>query len=593
MLTPEQIAALRDWAGHIADPINDFLLEDIARRIAKAGQLTSSASYQVWRAQELGMSQREIKKKLKKLLRVSNKELRQLLTQSAEVGYDFDIKRFPQVQAVSFSQNESLQGIVRAAVAMAQKDLENITQTLGMVDPYGKALPLRDAYRSCMDYAFKQVFTGATDYNTAIRQATKHLADKGTRVIDYESGVHTSLEAATRRNIMGGLGLMQEQITAATHDDMGCDGWEISAHANSAPDHEPIQGKQYSDAEYQSLNNSLVRRISTLNCGHVAFPIILGVNEPQYTPEQLQKFRDDNAKGITYAGKHYTGYEATQMQRRLERSIRKQKNRILTDEAAGDKDKLLQDQIKLQRLRQEYRQFSKAAGLRTEDERLYVSGFGRGEAARSSAAAKKQIALIDSFQEGMASVGYSTQGFDYYTGDVETLRQMQSAFTQMASDFPEEAQGLTIRLRWTDDTDTIGWFDDKSRTINYNRALFKNWGTAQKEYADRVQSGHFPAGTDAKGCFYHEFGHAVWFARGGGSLRKAVDNTLLKLGYGRVNVSQRKELLRKVLSIYASETTSPAYQEVIAEAFSEWYNSDKPRDFCKEFLKEVGVIGDV
>ena len=45
MLTPEQIAALRDWAGHIADPINDFLLEDIARRIAKAGQLTSSASY--------------------------------------------------------------------------------------------------------------------------------------------------------------------------------------------------------------------------------------------------------------------------------------------------------------------------------------------------------------------------------------------------------------------------------------------------------------------------------------------------------------------------------------------------------------------
>lgn len=113
----------------------------------------------------------------------------------------------------------------------------------------------------------------------------------------------------------------------------------------------------------------------------MAFPIILGVNEPQYTPEQLQKFRDDNAKGITYAGRHYTGYEATQMQRRLERSIRKQKNRILTDEAAGDKDKLLQDQIKLQRLRQEYRLFSKAAGLRTEDERLYVSGFGRGEAA--------------------------------------------------------------------------------------------------------------------------------------------------------------------------------------------------------------------
>ena len=50
MLTPEQIAALRDKAAQIADPINDFLLEDIARRISEAGQLTSTASYQVWRS---------------------------------------------------------------------------------------------------------------------------------------------------------------------------------------------------------------------------------------------------------------------------------------------------------------------------------------------------------------------------------------------------------------------------------------------------------------------------------------------------------------------------------------------------------------
>ena len=62
MLTPEQIAALQDAAARVADPINDFLLEDIARRIAGAGQLTSTAAYQVWRAQQLGLSQREIKK---------------------------------------------------------------------------------------------------------------------------------------------------------------------------------------------------------------------------------------------------------------------------------------------------------------------------------------------------------------------------------------------------------------------------------------------------------------------------------------------------------------------------------------------------
>lgn len=386
MLTPEQITALRDAAGQIVDPINAYLLNDIARRITEAGQLTSTAAYEVWRAQQLGMSQREIKKRLRKLLGVSHRDLRRLLTQSAEVGYNFDIKRLPQVQAVPFKQNAVMQQIVSAAVRLAQDDLANITQTLGMVDPYGNALPLQDVYRSCMDFAFKQVSTGAADYNAAIRGACKNLAERGVLTIDYQSGVHTSLEAAVRRNIMGGLGLMQEQITRQNHDDFGCDGWEISAHAASAPDHEPIQGKQYSDAEYTALNDSLVRRIGTLNCGHAAFPIILGVNSPQYTPEELEKFRADNEKGITYQGRHYTSYQATQMQRKIERTMRTQKRRILVDEAAGDKDKLLTDQIKLRQLSEEYKRFSKAASLRTQQERAEVAGFGPGQARRAAAA---------------------------------------------------------------------------------------------------------------------------------------------------------------------------------------------------------------
>ena len=589
MLTNDQVAALRTAFERIADPINEFLLEDIARRISEAGQLTSTAAYQIWRSQNLGKSQRQIKKELKKLLKVSNRELRKLLTQAAEVGYDFDIKHLPQVQSIPFQDNTSVQQIVETAVKLAQEDFANLTQTLGMVDPYGNALPLQEAYRSCTDYAFKQVITGAADYNTAIRRATANLAEKKVRRIDYESGVHTSLEAAVRRNMMGGLGLMVEQISQKNHDELGCDGWELSAHANSAPDHEPFQGKQYTDEAYTKLNDMLQRRIGTLNCGHNAFPVILGVNEPQYTKEQLEKFREDNEKGVTIDGKHYTGYEATQMQRKLERAIRKQKNRVLVDEATGDKEKLLTDQIKLQRCRQEYSRFSKAAGLRTENERAQVAGFGRGEAARATAAAKKQIALIDSFTTSMADAGISVKGFDNYVGDAETLNQMQTAFSRMASIFHEEAKGLAVQLAWTKEQDTLGWFDNNTKTICYNRNLFKSWAETQKVYAELVKVGHFPAGTDARGCFYHEFGHAVWFSRGGGSLRKAVDNTLKQLGHGYVNVNQRKDLLRTLLSEYAMEITAPAYQEVIAESFSEWYNSSNPRPFCKVFLKEVGI----
>ena len=395
MLTADQIDALGDKAAQIISPVTDFLIEDIARRISDAGQITSTAVYQTWRLQQLGVSQRQLKKELKKRLKVSNRELRKLIEQSAEAGYEFDIRKLPYVQAVPFARNVAIQQIVSAAVQLAQDDLSNITQTMGFVCPNGKAVGLTDAYKQACDFAFMKVSTGAQDYNSAIREATKNLADKGIVTIDYDSGVHTSLEAAVRRNIMGGLGLMQEQISRQNHDDFGCDGWEISAHAASAPDHEPIQGKQYSDAEYENLNNSLVRRIGTLNCGHSASPIIMGVDSPQYTAAELEKFRKDNEKGIDYNGRHFTMYQATQHQRKMERAIRKQKRRILVAEQnPEDKARLQQAQIKYQTLNQEYKCFSKSADLRLQHERMEMAGFGPKQArAAEKTASEFELAL--------------------------------------------------------------------------------------------------------------------------------------------------------------------------------------------------------
>lgn len=376
MLTPNQIDALGEKAYQITEPIVNFLIEEIARRISQAGQLTSTASYQVWRLQQLGMSQRQLKKELRKRLKVSHRELRQLLAQSAEVGYNFDISNLPYVQAVSFAQNKTVQQIVAAAVEMARDDLTNMVQTLGFVGHDGKALPLTQAYEQACDFAFQKVALGAQDYNSAIRDATRELAKKGIVSIDYESGRHISMEAAVRRNLMGALGTMQEKISQHNHDELGCDGWELSAHAGSAPDHEPLQGKQYSDEEYKRLNQMLVRRIGTLNCGHAAFPIILGVNSPQYSSKELQEMRRENEKGIVYNRKHYTTYQATQRQRRIERAIRLRKRYILIDETIGDHEQLSVDRTKLTILSQEYIRFSKAAKLRTQRERANIPGFG-------------------------------------------------------------------------------------------------------------------------------------------------------------------------------------------------------------------------
>lgn len=147
-------------------------------------------------------------------------------------------------------------------------------------------------------------------------------------------------------------------------------------------DHEPIQGRQYSDAEYEQLNNSLQRRIGHLNCGHTASPIILGVNAPQYTEAELKQFAEDNERGITYNGKHYTLYQAGQEQATMENAIRNLRRQILADEETKSPD-LQKHQIRLRVLQSEYTKFCKAANLPTRNERLQVAGFGRSQASKA------------------------------------------------------------------------------------------------------------------------------------------------------------------------------------------------------------------
>lgn len=412
-LKPEQSAALKDAFGQIAEPITDWLLKDAAERIALAGKMTSTASYELYRAKALGESQRELKKFLKRQLKLSNKEIRRLFRQAARFSRDNDEER------VGLTSGADMEQMTAAAVKLAQRDFHNLTQTLGMVTPGGAVQPLQRFYQETMDFAFEQIFTGAADYQTAIRQATTKMADAGVRTIDYESGRSIDIEAAVRRNMMGGMGLLDEQITRTNHDALGCNGWEISAHANSAPDHEPYQGRQFSDEEWKKMNGTaakpgtLKRRIGTLNCGHIGMPIILGVNSPQYTEQQLQAFREENAKGITYEGRHYTGYEATQKQRQLERAQRKQKRRILVAETTGDTLKEQAAQIKLQMLRQHYKAFSKTAGLPLQEERAWVAEYTRNASNTRSQMRKPVLLDGKTVETKMGSVNLrKVRGYD-------------------------------------------------------------------------------------------------------------------------------------------------------------------------------------
>lgn len=106
----------------------------------------------------------------------------------------------------------------------------------------------------------------------------------------------------------------------------------------------------------------------TADVRHNFHPFIPGVMEPTYTADDLDALKAD--KRITeYEGKEYDRYQATQMQRRIEASIRHWKRRAAA--ATNDEDKQAA-QIRIRRLNEKYKEFSEAAGLRMQKERMRV-----------------------------------------------------------------------------------------------------------------------------------------------------------------------------------------------------------------------------
>lgn len=75
---------------------------------------------------------------------------------------------------------------------------------------------------------------------------------------------------------------------------------------------------------------------------------------------------------MEFEGKHYTAYQCTQKQRQIERTIRKLKREQAAYKAAGLEDDATAVTARIRRLNAKYKEFSKAAGLPEQRERMRV-----------------------------------------------------------------------------------------------------------------------------------------------------------------------------------------------------------------------------
>lgn len=383
--TPALLDALPEELAALYRSLEDTLLWEICSRLKAADQLNEVTVQDIRALRVNGIDLKEIKKAIQKNTGISEQKLNKLLDDVVESNQKYYTSV---IDLAHITQPETLVSVsdTWAIYQQTKRDLRNITRSMGFLVDNGRTmLPPAKAYAWALDNAVMQIQSGAISYNHAIKTAVKQLANSGLKTVDYESGHHDSIDVAARRAVMTGVSQLCAKYTEQSAEYLKTPYYEVSAHAGARDvpgpspwsSHKDWQGKVYSirtgdiyPSIYDVCGLGAVDGLEGANCRHRRFPWVEGVSERTYTDKQLQHI--DDGLGCEYDGKKYTAYKATQMQRRIESTIRKQKRLKNAYEAAGLTDDATTANIKLRRLNAKYKEFSKAAGLPEQKERLKV-----------------------------------------------------------------------------------------------------------------------------------------------------------------------------------------------------------------------------
>lgn len=371
---------------------NEKVLKTLGKTIKEIGDMNPSEAHQL--AQQLKYSE-DIEKLTQELADITDKsteDINKLFDRFAEENVEFAevYYEMKNKEYISYEDNIQLQRMVQAIANTTSDKMINLSNTraIGFVykDEFGNTSfkDLQKTYYDLIDEAVYKVATGTTDYQSAMRNVMNGLADSGIRTheekVGYKNGYTKRLDSAIRQNVLEGLRKINMDIESQVGNEIGADGIEISAHFPCADDHLDIQGRRYTKEEFEKLNSNLMRPIGEYNCTHFIMPVVMGVDDPMYSQHRLWKWKQQSYEKIEYDGKRYTPYEATQMQRKIETAIRKQKDRQIIARASGDKEGVRIAQQKISELTTKYNDFSNAMNMDTYKNRLTVSGYRRVKA---------------------------------------------------------------------------------------------------------------------------------------------------------------------------------------------------------------------
>lgn len=371
-LDPKYLESLPDSLVDMYGLVEMDILTDMARRISTYDYFIPAAQYQNQKLQELGMVQSEIIAKLAAITGQSQAEIVALLTEAGEQAIKDDLEYYTaaEVYAPDMVDTEALYEQLNAGLIQTEGAFQNLTKTT--------ANTATRQFEIALDRAWLQINTGAFDYTTAIKNAITDLSSNGLGAIQYPSGRVDSIEVAVRRAVVTGANQTAAKTQEKLANQLGVYLVEVTAHGGARPEHAKWQGQVFSrrgrvevdGVVYEDLARATgygkAGGLCGVNCRHNFHPYIPGTART-WNDKQLAALED---KKVEYNGVKLTEYEASQVQRKIEREIRKNKRTIAALEAAGEDAS--EYRAKLRNAQKSYTDFTKQTGIKKQQARTQI-----------------------------------------------------------------------------------------------------------------------------------------------------------------------------------------------------------------------------
>lgn len=396
MLSEEARERLTEKLVSRIEELNLYFIRKIGEQIKTVGKVVPSQVRELFQSVKYGNDIDEIMMKIAEVTNMNVNDIYKIFEEVAKEtqGYAKPFYDYRKIKYIPYDQNITLQNQVKAIALATAKEYVNLSNTFAYmtVNENGKKelTKLSEIYQNITDKAILSVAQGRDTFETSMKKAMLEMTSNGLKTVDYSTGYSRRADTAVRMNLNDGLNRLNNAIQENFAKEYAADGVEIVHHKNSAPDHiDTVDGKQFSlhgDVEvkgvkykdFDTINDKLKRHVGELNCYHAKRYIILGIDEPLYSLETVEADKKANMNGFDFEGKHYTLYEGTQLQRRIETKIRDYKDRLIGAVITDDTDEVYHCQEKIRQFSDKYKKLSDISGLPTKIDRLRVNGYRKG-----------------------------------------------------------------------------------------------------------------------------------------------------------------------------------------------------------------------